>query len=131
MLASAGHSASPPVILPDDPERIAALISEWAARADLSAIVTSGGTGISGRDRTFEAISTLFERRLEGFGELFRHLSFEQVGSQAMLSRAASGVVSNKIVFILPGSENAVRLAMTRLILPELRHIVSELERRD
>ena len=89
--------------------------------------MTTGGTGISSRDDTYEAIDQLLEKRLAGFGELFRMLSFEEIGSAAMMSRATAGTVGRKAIFVLPGSVNAVRLAMTRLILPELGHVVQQL----
>jgi molybdenum cofactor biosynthesis protein B len=92
-------------------------------------VITTGGTGITSRDSTYEAITGLLEKRLDGFGELFRMLSFETIGSAAMLSRACAGTVGRAAVFSLPGSENAVTLAMTRLILPEIGHVVRELSR--
>ena len=92
-------------------------------------IITTGGTGITSRDGTFEAIDQLLEKRLDGFGELFRMLSFDEIGASAMMSRATAGTVSRKAIFVLPGSPDAVRLAMTRLILPELGHVVQQLNR--
>jgi molybdenum cofactor biosynthesis protein B len=114
-------------ILRDEPAEVARLVRAQAARDDIDAIITTGGTGLSRRDSTYEALTGLFDKRLDGFGELFRALSFEAIGSAAMLSRACAGVVNGRIVFALPGSEQAVRLAMTRLILPELGHIRREL----
>ena len=95
----------------------------------VDAIITTGGTGITSRDSTYEAVVGLFEKRLDGFGEIFRMLSFNDIGSAAMLSRACAGIARGTAIFILPGSENAVRLAMSRLILPELGHVVRELRR--
>jgi molybdenum cofactor biosynthesis protein B len=92
-------------------------------------IVTTGGTGITSRDSTYEALCGLFEKRLDGFGELFRALSYPEIGSAAMLTRAAAGVAKRTAIFMLPGSEHAVRLAMERLIVPELGHLVRELRR--
>jgi molybdenum cofactor biosynthesis protein B len=92
-------------------------------------IITTGGTGIAKRDTTYEAVVSMFQKRLDGFGELFRMLSFEEIGSAAMLSRATAGVIGDRVVFLLPGSEAAVRLAMTRLILPELGHIAAQLSK--
>jgi molybdenum cofactor biosynthesis protein B len=92
-------------------------------------IITTGGTGITSRDGTFEAVNRLLEKRLDGFGELFRMLSFEEIGSAAMMSRATAGTAKGKAIFVLPGSQNAVRLAMTRLILPELPHVVQQVSR--
>ncbi len=92
-------------------------------------IITTGGTGITSRDSTYEAIAELLEKRLDGFGELFRVLSYQEVGSAAMLTRACAGVARGTVIFMLPGSENAVRLGMTKLILPEIGHVVRELRR--
>jgi molybdenum cofactor biosynthesis protein B len=102
-------------------------IQSNAATADV--IITTGGTGISSRDSTYEAITALFDKTLDGFGELFRMLSYEAIGAAAMLSRACAGVCGRTAIFSLPGSENAVRLAMAKLILPELGHVVRELQR--
>ncbi len=126
-LEGAGHSIAARRILRDDP----APVSEAVRGATLSAdvIITTGGTGISARDSTFEAISGLLEKRLDGFGELFRMLSYGEIGAAAMLTRACAGTIRRTAVFSLPGSENAVRLAMEKLILPELGHIVRELRR--
>ncbi len=95
----------------------------------VDAIVTTGGTGITSRDATCEAIEDLMEKRLTGFGELFRSLSYQEIGSAAMLTRAAAGIARRTAIFMLPGSEHAVRLGMTRLIVPELGHLVRELRR--
>ena len=92
-------------------------------------IICTGGTGISSRDGTFEAVTGLLEKRLDGFGELFRMISFEEIGAAAMLSRATAGTVGRKAIFALPGSEKAVRLAMTRLVIPELGHVVQQLSK--
>jgi molybdenum cofactor biosynthesis protein B len=116
-------------VLKDDPGPVADLVRELAASGIADAVITTGGTGITHRDSTFEAIDGLLDKRLPGFGELFRMLSFEQVGAAAMLSRACAGTCGRLIVLALPGSEKAVRLAMTRLILPELGHLVSEIRR--
>ncbi|MFX0135929.1 MAG: molybdenum cofactor biosynthesis protein B [Candidatus Hodarchaeota archaeon] len=92
-------------------------------------IITSGGTGISKRDITIETIKPLFEKTLEGFGELFRYLSYKEIGSSAMLSRASAGIINNKIIFCLPGSPNAVKLALENLIIPESGHIMKMIEK--
>ena len=89
-------------------------------------IISTGGTGISARDGTFEAVTGLFEKRLDGFGELFRMLSYQEIGPAAMMSRACAGLVGGRIVIALPGAEAAVRLAMTKLVIPELRHLVQQ-----
>ena len=102
--------------------------SAWRTRPRTSSSAT-GGTGISPRDGTFEAVTGLFEKRLDGFGELFRMISFEEIGAAAMLSRATAGTVGRKAIFALPGSEKAVRLAMTRLVIPELGHIIQQLSK--
>ena len=95
----------------------------------MRAIITTGGTGLASRDSTYEALAALFEKKIDGFGELFRMLSFEDIGPAAMLSRATAGAASGCAIFLLPGSEAAVRLAMTRLIIPELGHLVQQLGR--
>lgn len=129
LLTAAGHLVVDRRVLKDDPGPVADLVRELAASGIADAVITTGGTGITHRDSTFEAIDGLLEKRLPGFGELFRMLSFEQVGAAAMLSRACAGTCGRLIVLALPGSEKAVRLAMTRLILPELGHLVSEIRR--
>lgn len=129
LLENAGHRASRHDIVRDDPDHVADRVREWLADPQVEAILTTGGTGISARDGTFEAIDRLFEKRLVGFGELFRMLSFQEIGAAAMLSRATAGTVGRKPVFVLPGSEHAVRLAMTRLVLPELGHVIQQLRK--
>jgi molybdenum cofactor biosynthesis protein B len=116
-------------IVRDEPDQVRAAISEELASPNVQVIITTGGTGITSRDTTFEAIDSLLEKRLDGFGELFRMLSFQEIGSAAMLSRACAGLVKKKVIISLPGSENAVRLAMTKLVLPELGHLVREASR--
>ena len=96
---------------------------------DVDAVIATGGTGITRRDGTYEVVSALLEKRIDGFGELFRALSYEEIGPAAMMSRACAGLAGGTIVISLPGSENAVRLAMTKLILPELGHMVREARR--
>jgi molybdenum cofactor biosynthesis protein B len=126
LLSSAGHIVAARSIVKDDPVSVRATIERQLARPDVQAIIATGGTGITSRDTTFEAIDALLEKRLEGFGELFRMLSFEEIGPAAMMSRALAGVAAGKIVVSLPGSEAAVRLAMERLLLPELGHLVQQ-----
>ena len=116
-------------IVPDEPIRIRQAIEQLCEKTECEAIVINGGTGISPRDRTIEAVASLLEQRLDGFGELFRYLSYDDIGSGAMLSRAMAGVYAGRIIFCIPGSRDAVRLAMERLILLELGHIVSELKK--
>ena len=130
MLESAGHRVTGRRVVKDEPADVAAAVQAALDAGDAQVVITTGGTGIARRDSTHEALAGLFEKELPGFGELFRMLSFEAVGPAAMLSRATAGIVSGRAVFLLPGSEDAVRLAMERLILPELGHIVGLLERR-
>ncbi|HVL66626.1 MAG TPA: molybdenum cofactor biosynthesis protein B [Vicinamibacterales bacterium] len=127
LLQEAGHSLSGRALVNDDPQAVRDAIA--AAAGDTQVVITTGGTGITSRDSTYEAIAALLDKRLDGFGELFRMLSFQEIGSAAMLSRAVGGTVKRTAVFALPGSEHAVRLAMTRLILPEIGHVVRELQR--
>jgi molybdenum cofactor biosynthesis protein B len=126
-LKAAGHELVGRRIVRDDPESVREVVGSEAAHAQV--IVTTGGTGITARDSTYEAIASLLEKKLDGFGELFRALSYEEIGSAAMMSRACAGTIGQSAVFALPGSEHAVRLAMTKLILPELGHVVRELQR--
>ena len=129
LLSGAGHVVSGHAIIKDEPQQVAAIVREQLRDSNTQVIITTGGTGITSRDGTFEAIDQLLEKRLDGFGELFRMLSFEEIGASAMMSRAIAGTASRKAIFVLPGSPNAVRLAMTRLILPELGHVVQQLNR--
>jgi molybdopterin adenylyltransferase len=117
-------------IVRDEPDQIAALVRDIATKDDADAIVFSGGTGITPRDRTIEALETLFEKKLDGFGEQFRRLSWDQVGARAMLSRATAGTVGKCIVFALPGSEKAARLGARELVVPIVAHIADLLHGR-
>ena len=129
MLADRGHVLSGAAIVPDEPARILEELQR-ARAAGAQAVLITGGTGISKRDSTFEAISGAIARPLPGFGELFRQLSFQEIGSAAMLSRAAAGVTrEGLLVFAMPGSPAAVKLACDKLILPELGHLLEELAR--
>jgi len=127
-LEGAGHRVVSYAILPDEPARIRRHVEDALADQAVRAVIVNGGTGIAPRDTTYEALVSLFEKRLEGFGELFRMLSWEQVGAAAMLSRAAAGVARGKILVSLPGSPDAVGLAMDRLLVPELGHMAHLLE---
>ncbi|HTM26369.1 MAG TPA: molybdenum cofactor biosynthesis protein B [Vicinamibacterales bacterium] len=127
LLESAGHVVARRQILRDEPKDVHEAVLSNLGGVD--AIVTTGGTGITSRDSTYEAIETLLDKRLPGFGELFRSLSYQDIGSAAMMTRATAGVARGTAIFILPGSEHAVRLAMTKLIVPELGHVVRELRR--
>lgn len=126
-LASDGHTLASKVIVRDEPATIVPLLKELAATSDV--IVMNGGTGISRRDSTYEAVTTLLEKTLPGFGEIFRMLSYDEVGAASILSRATAGVYRDTIVFSTPGSSNAVRLALDKLIRPQLRHLVWEIIR--
>ncbi|HXH07217.1 MAG TPA: molybdenum cofactor biosynthesis protein B [Vicinamibacterales bacterium] len=129
LLTAAGHAVTARRIVRDDPDEVTLQLVRELQSGEAQVIITTGGTGITSRDSTYEAVAELLEKRLDGFGELFRMLSFEQIGAAAMLTRACAGVARGKAIFVLPGSEAAVRLAMTRLILPELGHVVRELSR--
>jgi molybdenum cofactor biosynthesis protein B len=129
LLEANGHEIAGRKIVRDDPDAIRAAISQQLDEAAAQVIITTGGTGITSRDSTYETICSLLDKRLDGFGELFRMLSYQEIGPAAMLSRACAGTALGKIIVSLPGSENAVRLAMTKLILPELGHLVRELSR--
>jgi molybdopterin adenylyltransferase len=129
LLAQAGHSITSFAIVKDEPAQVTAAVREQLASERTQVIITTGGTGVSARDGTFEAVNALLDKRLDGFGELFRMLSFQEIGSAAMMSRATAGTVGRKAIFVLPGSPNAVRLAMTRLIIPELGHLVQQLNK--
>ena len=126
LLTDHGHDVLGRTIVPDDAGQIRAAIETALADAATEAVITTGGTGLSPRDGTYEVVTALLEKRIDGFGELFRALSYEEIGPAAMLSRACAGTVRGKVLISVPGSENAVRLAMTKLILPELGHLVSE-----
>jgi molybdopterin adenylyltransferase len=125
---TAGHRLVHRAIVPDEPEEITDLVGRMTAEG-AAVVLVSGGTGISRRDRTFETLDGLLERRLPGFGELFRMLSWEEIGSAAMLSRATAGVYRGTLLVSMPGSPAAVRLAWERLLAPELPHLVRELSR--
>jgi molybdenum cofactor biosynthesis protein B len=129
LLRAAGHQVTGRTIVRDDPDLVRGTIERQLANPDLQVIILTGGTGITSRDSTYEAVNGLLDKRLDGFGELFRMLSYEQIGSAAMLSRACAGLVAGRIVVALPGSEAAVRLAMERLLIPELGHLVREANR--
>ena len=129
LLERAGHRVHGREVLKDEPAEVEASVRRAIVDANVDVVITTGGTGITSRDSTYEAIASLLEKRLEGFGELFRALSYQEIGSAAMLSRATAGVARGTAIFMLPGAENAVRLAMTKLILPELGHVIRELQR--
>ncbi|GJL55156.1 MAG: molybdenum cofactor biosynthesis protein B [Nitrospirales bacterium] len=123
------HRVSSYTITKDEPTEISRLLQEAASNDSVDTIIVNGGTGISRRDATFEAIDALLEKRLDGFGEIFRYLSYKEIGSPAMLSRATAGLYRGKVIFSVPGSRAAVQLAMEELILPEMGHIVGEMRK--
>jgi molybdenum cofactor biosynthesis protein B len=124
-----GHLVVAYHIVPDESQSISAVLNQLVARDDCDAILLNGGTGIARRDTTYDVVAALLEKRLDGFGELFRMLSYQEIGPAAMLSRATAGVYRDRIVALMPGSPHAVRLAMERLLLPELAHLVYELRK--
>ena len=126
LLEGAGHEVASRAIVPDEAGAIAAAVAEGLEAEGTRAIVLTGGTGIAPRDVTPESVEPLLERVVPGFGELFRMLSFEEIGSSAILSRALAGIAKGRVVFVLPGSRGAVRLGMERLILPEIGHLAAE-----
>ena len=129
LLLAAGHVVADQAIVKDDPDLVRGTIERQLARPDVDAIITTGGTGITSRDSTYEAVSAMLHKRLDGFGELFRMLSYADIGPAAMMSRAVAGLVAGRIVISLPGSEAAVRLAMERLVVPEIGHLVQQARR--
>ena len=129
MLAEAGHSLVGHAIVKDEPAQVTAVVREGCADPALQAFILTGGTGVTSRDATFEAVEALLDKRLTGFGELFRMLSYQEIGAAAMLSRAQAGAVKGRALFSLPGSPNACRLGLEKLILPELGHVIREISR--
>jgi molybdopterin adenylyltransferase len=129
LLEQAGHQVAGHGLVKDEPAQVTAQVRAQLADSRTQVIITTGGTGITSRDGTYEAIDGLLEKRLDGFGELFRMLSFAEIGAPAMMSRATAGTAGRKAIFVLPGSPNAVTLAMTKLIIPELGHIAQQLNR--
>jgi molybdenum cofactor biosynthesis protein B len=126
LLEGAGHPVVARSLVRDEPDAIAGALRELLAREDVRAVVFTGGTGVAPRDVTPDALAPLLERPLPGFGELFRMLSYQEIGSAALLSRALAGLVAGRVVFALPGSRAAVGLAMQKLVLPELAHLAGE-----
>ena len=125
-LTGAGHQVVRREIVPDDPGRIRSLVTELADATVLDAVLITGGTGIAQRDQTFETVSQMLTKTLPGYGELFRMLSYDDIGPAAMLSRTIGGVIGQVVVLTMPGTPAAVRLALEKLILPELAHVVYE-----
>jgi molybdopterin adenylyltransferase len=129
LLTAAGHAVVGAAIVRDEPAEVTRLVREACRDARVQAVILTGGTGITSRDSTFEAVSALLDKTLPGFGELFRVLSYQEVGAAAMLSRAQMGIHARRIVVSLPGSPSACRLALEKLVLPELGHLVGEVSR--
>lgn len=127
-LADEGHQAMGYQIVKDEPVQIETLLNQALSQSDVDAVIVNGGTGIAPRDGTYEVVSRFMEKKLDGFGEVFRYLSYLDIGSSAIMSRAAAGTARGKVLISLPGSRGAVTLAMEKLILPELRHMVSQLQ---
>jgi molybdopterin adenylyltransferase len=129
LLEDAGQEVVGRRIVRDEVAGIRNNLVDILARSDVDAVITTGGTGISARDTTYEVVERMVEKRLDGFGEIFRMLSYEEIGAAAIMSRALAGSVGSKFVASLPGSRNAVRLAVEKLLVPELSHIVFELRK--
>ena len=130
LIEEAGHIVTTYALMKNDESAVRLRVTLYAAASDVQVVFITGGTGLGSRDRTVEAVRPLFEKELPGFGEIFRMLSFnEQVGTAAILSRAVAGSVNGKLVVSMPGSKAAVELALTRVLLPELRHAIRELSR--
>jgi molybdenum cofactor biosynthesis protein B len=128
-LAAAGHSVAAREITPDEPDRMRTLLVSLRDRSDIDAILMTGGTGITNRDQTYETVSELLDKPLPGYGEIFRMLSFQDIGPAAILSRAVGGLIGRKVLLTMPGSPAAVQLAMEKIIVPELPHLVREARR--
>ena len=126
LLTAAGQPVVHREIVPDEPAKIVGALEAQLDRKDVRAVILTGGTGVAPRDLTPEAVEPLLDRIVPGFGELFRTLSYEEIGSAALLSRALAGIARGKVVFVLPGSKGAVQLALEKLILPELGHLAAE-----
>lgn len=129
LLVEAGHEVIRREILRDDPTPMKDLISAIEKSGDVDVILLTGGTGLGSRDQTFETISRMLDKTLPGYGELFRMLSFQEIGPAAMLSRAVGGLIGRTVLLTMPGSPAAVRLALEKLLLPELGHLVREARR--
>jgi molybdenum cofactor biosynthesis protein B len=126
LLVGKGHTVTERRLVPNVASELEALLRELSARDDIDAILCTGGTGLGPSDLTAEVVENLLEKKLPGFGELFRFLSYQEIGTPAMLSRAVGGAFQRKLIFAMPGSSKAVRLALEKLLLPELGHLVGE-----
>lgn len=127
LLQEQGHTVTDYHLIKDEPAEVRKILLQASGQEENRVVIINGGTGISRRDTTFEAVDAFLEKHLDGFGELFRYLSYKEIGSAAMLSRATAGVHGNLVIFSIPGSQGAVRLAMEQLILPEMGHVSGEL----
>ena len=129
LVTDAGHQVVGSSIVRDEPKDVQRVIREACANDEVRAVLVTGGTGVTSRDSTYEAIEAMLDKRLPGFGELFRMLSYQEIGAAAMMSRAQLGVHARRIVVSLPGSPNACRLALEKLVIPELSHLIREVSR--
>ncbi|MDA7977896.1 MAG: MogA/MoaB family molybdenum cofactor biosynthesis protein [Pirellulales bacterium] len=129
LLESSGHKVLRREIIPDEPEKMRELIQQLATTAGNDAVLMTGGTGVTSRDQTYETVSALLTKHIPGYGELFRQLSYAEIGPATMLSRATGGLIGNCVLLTMPGSPAGVRLAMEKIILPELPHLVREARR--
>ncbi len=127
LLENAGHQIVTYQIIKDEPSQIQTKLTQWGIESQLDSLIFNGGTGIAPRDTTYDVLQGMLEKTLPGFGELFRFLSYQEIGSRAIASRATAGIYRQKLIFSLPGSTNAVKLALEKLILPELNHLVTQL----
>jgi molybdopterin adenylyltransferase len=129
LLQESGHRVIAYHLVKDEPGQIQLRIAQGTGNENVQAIIISGGTGISNRDSTFEAVDEMLDKRLDGFGEIFRLLTYQEIGSPAIMTRATAGIIKGRALFSLPGSVNAVRLGMEKLILPELGHLMQQLSK--
>ena len=129
LMTDAGHQVVGSSIVRDEPKDVQRVIREACANDEVRAVLVTGGTGVTSRDSTYEAIEAMLDKRLPGFGELFRMLSYQEIGAAAMMSRAQLGVHARRIVVSMPGSPNACRLALEKLVIPELSHLIREVSR--
>ncbi len=129
-MAELGHAVVAYRLIKDEPDQVATVIEELAAMPEVQLVLFNGGTGISPRDTTYDVVSRYLEKTMPGFGELFRMLSYQEVGAAAMFSRATAGVYQGTLVFSIPGSPNAVQVALEKLIIPEINHLAWEISRK-
>lgn len=127
LLINAGHQILTYAIVKDEPQDIRDWLTKLDTNLELEVIIFNGGTGIAPRDTTYDVINSWLDKNIPGFGEIFRYLSYQEIGSRAIASRAVAGVKNQKLIFSLPGSSNAVKLAVNQLILPELNHLIKQI----